>query len=96
MRFQPPCEHLPVRSVGDVAGHHLDPLAALAGELAEPVAAAGSHQHVRTCLVQHAREPCAQTRRGAGHQRDPAIETPQVTAPGRSCRPPRPTHPHPR
>jgi hypothetical protein len=84
-----------VRGVGDVAGHHLDPLAALAGELVQQAGAAGGHQHLRTRLLQHAREPRAQTRRGTGHQRDPAIEAPQVTAGGRGCRLPRPTHPHP-
>jgi len=47
---------------GDVAGHHVDPLATLAGQFVEEVRPAGGGQHLRSRLVQHAREPRAQTR----------------------------------
>jgi hypothetical protein len=73
---QPPGQRLPVVHVGDVAGHHLDPLAALAGQLVQQVGAAGGGQHVRARLVQHAGEPRAQARRGTGHQRDPVVQPP--------------------
>ena len=62
MRLQPLGQRLPVARVGDVAGQHLDPLAAFAGQFGEEVCPAGSGQHLRTRLVQHAREPRAQTR----------------------------------
>ena len=55
-------QRLPVALVGDVAGHRVNPLAALAGELAEQVSPPGCHQHFRARLVQHAREPRAQAR----------------------------------
>ena len=59
---QPPGQRLPVGRVGDVAGHHLDPLAALAGQLVKEIGAAGGGQHVRARLMQHPREPRAQAR----------------------------------
>ena len=96
VRGQSGGQRLPVRGVGDVAGHHLDPFAALAGELAEQIGAAGGHQDLRARLMQHPGGPRAQARGGAGHQRDPAIEAPQVAADGMTCRPLRQTHPHPR
>jgi hypothetical protein len=54
-------------SVGDIADHHLDPPATLASQFIQTVRAAGGRQHLRPRLVQHAREPRAQARRGAGH-----------------------------
>jgi hypothetical protein len=48
-----------VGGVGDVAGHHLDPLPAVAGQLIQGVSAAGGGQHVRARLLQHAGEPRA-------------------------------------
>ena len=59
---QPPGQRLPVGRVGDIAGHHLDPPAAFTGQLVKEIAAAGGSQHVRACLMQHTREPPAQTR----------------------------------
>ena len=50
------------RGVGDVAGDRLDPLTALAGQVVEPVSAAGGGQHVRAACVQDSGEPRAQAR----------------------------------
>ena len=51
VRGQPVRQCLPVGCVGDVTGHHFDPVAALAGQLAEQVRAAGGGQHVRARLM---------------------------------------------